>query len=142
MSVAKSPESINKISFSPPGGDIVIVAATPGDSLAIALIAVPTKFNWVILFEVPTRFPSSNTDIEPGMIPPPLGTQNLSPGLSINPTTMYCCPVGILGSPKALGVSPRFGSASATDKYLYLSVLNCDCGVFLERPDIYFAIIN
>ena len=66
-------------------GTTVTVAATPGcpDGLCtstFAVTAAPTKFNCVILFDVPTIAPSSNTDIAPAINPPPIGTQNLLPG--------------------------------------------------------------
>ena len=136
-SVAKSvpPEPTNKTSLSFPGGATVIVTATPGFGLLVpsptAVIALPLKSSCVVLLRPPTRVPSSNIVSDPGIIPPWFGIQNLSPGLSMKPTRIYCCPAGKFGEPWAPGVSPRFGSASPGDKYLYLSAGNADWGVFL-----------
>ena len=133
VSVSKSPLFLNNTELLSPGGATVIVTATPGcgNSTPSAVIALPSKFNCVVLLRPPTSWFSSNTLREPGIIPPWFGIQNLSPGLSIKLTTIYCCPAGKFGVPWAVGVSPRFGSASPGNKYLYLSAVNADWGVFL-----------
>ena len=97
---------------------IVVSRKSEGD----AVIAFPVKFNWVILFNVPTILPSWNILIEPGMTPPPIGTQNLSPGLSLTETIWNCGPTGTSGNRGSAG-SPKFGSAWSNPSYWYLSVL-------------------
>ena len=78
--------SLNKTLPLFPGGVTVTVAATP-KLTALAVMAIPTKFICVILLSVPTNVPSSKTDNEPGIIPPPIGTQYLSPGFDKTDTT-------------------------------------------------------
>ena len=127
-----------------PGENTVIVTPIPGDPLGfkypLALIAAPTKLSWVMLLTPPggVKTFSSYIEIDPGINPPPTGIQYLSPGLSRTLMTWYCCPIGIDG-PGTEG-SPRFGSAWFTPRYRYLSLVNCDCGVFLDLPLKYFAI--
>ena len=82
-----------------PGGETVIVTPVPGDPslliLPTAVTADPTKFISVMLLIPKFGFasvlgtinPSSLIVTDPGCIPPPIGTQNLSPGRSINETT-------------------------------------------------------
>ena len=59
-----------------------MVTPIPGSAPPIpeALIAAPTKLSCVVLLGPPTRVPSSKILIDPGIRPPPIGTQYLSPG--------------------------------------------------------------
>ena len=137
---------LNIISWLFPGENTLIVARLLDAIETDAVIAAPTKLSWVILLSAPTRTLSSKTLIEPGIIPPWLGIQYLSPGVDPSTeTTINCCPGGtgfaVTDDIPTKG-SPRFGSAFSTDKYLYLSDCNLDCGVTLERPERYFGIIK
>ena len=120
VDVAKSPLSLNRTLLSTPGGATVIVAAIP-KLLALTPIPLPTKFNCVILLKVPTNVPSSKTLIDPGINPPWIGTQNLSPGLESTDTIWNCVPEGTPGN-DPIGF-PKFGSAWSSPRYLYLSVV-------------------
>ena len=74
VSVSKSvdPKETNNISFSLPGGETVIVTATPGFGFPTpsAVIDLPIKFSCVVLLKPPTKTSSSKTLILPGIIPP------------------------------------------------------------------------
>ena len=61
---------LKSISPDSPGANTVIVARLLDAIETDAVIAAPTKLSWVILLNVPTRFPSSKTLIDPGIIPP------------------------------------------------------------------------
>ena len=77
--VAKSLLSLNKTLPLFPGGETVMVAAIPNVTACTAIL-FPTKLSWVMLLKLPTRDPSSNTLIDPGINPPLIGTQYLWPG--------------------------------------------------------------
>ena len=59
----------NTLSLSP-GGLIVIVDLTSEVNPTVAVTPLPRKSSCVILLRVPTRLPSSNILIEPGINPP------------------------------------------------------------------------
>ena len=101
VSVEKSPPFLNSTELLFPGGATVTVTATPGlaPPTPVAVIALPLKSSCVVLLRPPTSVPSSNTLSDPGIMPPWFGIQNLSPGLSIKLTTIYCCPAGKSGDP-------------------------------------------
>ena len=128
-----------------PGENTVIVTPAPGfpyeSKYPFTVIAAPTKLSCVMLLTPPggVTNPSSYTEMDPGINPPPIGTQYLSPGNPITDTDWYCWPTGSVG-PGTFG-SPRFGSAWFTPRYWYLSSRNSDCGVLLDLPLRYFAIL-
>ena len=89
--VEKSLLVLNSISPSFPGEKTLIVTPIPGDPSGFKypsiLTADPTKLSCVILLTPPggVMYPSLYTEIDPGINPPPTGTQYLSPG---NPRTL------------------------------------------------------
>ena len=138
VDVPNSSEELNKSSWLFPGANTVTVTAVPGFAppTPCAVIASPTKFNWVVLLNPPTSVFSLKTLIDPGIIPPPTGIQYLSPGYPSIDTIWYCCPKGGK-SPGKIGL-PRLGSAWLIFRY---PSLGYSCEDNLDLPLRYFGIL-